>query len=94
MVRIGILGIGFMGMIHFYAAKKLEQGKVTAIATRNPRHSNPKCKRGNSLRPGFPSLTHRVTMARFSGKTVARNFKTCASGFDADSLKPEAQAKG
>ena len=37
MVRIGILGIGFMGMIHFYAARKLREGKVTAIATRNSR---------------------------------------------------------
>src|SRR5262245_41718760 len=35
MVRIGIVGIGFMGMIHFYGAKKLRGGKVTAISTRN-----------------------------------------------------------
>ena len=37
MVRIGIVGVGFMGMIHFYGAKKLRGGKVTAICTRNPR---------------------------------------------------------
>src|SRR5262245_30906663 len=37
MVRIGIAGIGFMGMIHFYGARKLRGGKVTAISTRNPR---------------------------------------------------------
>jgi predicted dehydrogenase len=37
MVRIGVVGIGFMGMIHFYGAKKLRGGNVAAIATRNPR---------------------------------------------------------
>ena len=37
MVRIGIVGLGFMGMIHFYGARKLRGGKVTAISTRNPR---------------------------------------------------------
>ena len=37
MVRIGIVGVGFMGMIHFYGAKKLRGGKVTAICTRNPK---------------------------------------------------------
>src|SRR5712692_7951771 len=37
MIRIGIVGIGFMGMIHFYGAKKLRGARVTAISTRNPR---------------------------------------------------------
>ncbi|MDA1161556.1 MAG: Gfo/Idh/MocA family oxidoreductase [Planctomycetota bacterium] len=53
MVRIGIIGIGFMGMTHFEGANrfkddpssgrrcivgsKLKNGKVTAIATRNPK---------------------------------------------------------
>jgi predicted dehydrogenase len=37
MIRIGIVGIGFMGMIHFYGAKKLRGAKVTAISTRNPK---------------------------------------------------------
>ena len=37
MIRIGIVGIGFMGMIHFYAAKRIQNSLVTAIATRNPR---------------------------------------------------------
>lgn len=36
MVRIGIIGIGFMGYTHFEAARKLQGGRVTAIATRNP----------------------------------------------------------
>ena len=34
-VRIGIIGIGFMGMTHFEGAKQLSGGKVTAIATRS-----------------------------------------------------------
>lgn len=37
MVRMGIVGIGFMGMIHYLAAKRLRGGRVTAIATRDPR---------------------------------------------------------
>ena len=36
MVRIGIVGIGFMGMTHYNAAKKVRGGRVTAICTRNP----------------------------------------------------------
>ena len=37
MVRIGIIGIGFMGMIHYYGIQKVLGGKVTAICTRNPK---------------------------------------------------------
>jgi predicted dehydrogenase len=37
MIRIGIIGIGFMGMTHFEAARKLKGARVTAIATRNPK---------------------------------------------------------
>lgn len=36
MVRIGIIGIGFMGTTHFNAAKALKGAKVTAIASRDP----------------------------------------------------------
>jgi predicted dehydrogenase len=35
MVRIGIVGIGFMGMIHYLASKKLQGGKVTALCSRD-----------------------------------------------------------
>ena len=35
MVRIGIIGIGFMGYTHFTGASKLRGGKVTAIVTRS-----------------------------------------------------------
>ncbi|MDA0835970.1 MAG: Gfo/Idh/MocA family oxidoreductase [Planctomycetota bacterium] len=37
MIRIGIIGIGFMGFTHFEGAKKVKGAKVTAIATRNPK---------------------------------------------------------
>src|SRR4051812_5422796 len=37
MVRIGIVGIGFMGMIHYLAARALEGAKVVAICTRDPK---------------------------------------------------------
>jgi hypothetical protein len=37
MVRIGIVGIGFMGMIHYLAAQKLKGARVAAIHTRDPK---------------------------------------------------------
>lgn len=37
MIRVGIIGIGFMGYTHFEGARDLVGGKVTAIATRDPR---------------------------------------------------------
>jgi predicted dehydrogenase len=37
MVRIGIVGIGFMGMIHYLAAAKVRGARVTAICTRDPK---------------------------------------------------------
>ncbi len=35
MTRIGIVGLGFMGMIHFLAAQKLKGAKVAAICSRD-----------------------------------------------------------
>src|SRR5579884_1458175 len=35
MVRIGIVGVGFMGMIHYLAAQKLRGARVTAISSRD-----------------------------------------------------------
>src|SRR4051794_28377368 len=35
-VGIGIVGIGFMGMIHYLAAGKLSGGKVVALCSRDP----------------------------------------------------------
>jgi predicted dehydrogenase len=37
MIRIGIVGIGFMGMIHYLAAGKLKGARVTAICSRDPK---------------------------------------------------------
>ena len=37
MVRIGIAGVGFMGMIHYLAARKLKGARVTAICSRDPK---------------------------------------------------------
>ena len=37
MIRVGIAGIGFMGMIHFLALKRLSAARVSAIATRDSR---------------------------------------------------------
>lgn len=35
MTRIGIVGIGFMGMIHFLAARKLQGARVVALCSRD-----------------------------------------------------------
>jgi predicted dehydrogenase len=35
MVRIGIVGVGFMGMIHYLAAPRLQGGKVVAVCSRD-----------------------------------------------------------
>ncbi len=35
MIGIGLVGIGFMGMIHYLAARKLAGGKVVAVCTRD-----------------------------------------------------------
>src|SRR3954464_14010923 len=37
MVRIGIVGLGFMGMIHYLAARKLKGARVTAVCSRDPK---------------------------------------------------------
>lgn len=37
MIRIGLAGIGFMGMIHFLAARKLKGAMVTALYSRDSR---------------------------------------------------------
>ena len=37
MLRVGIVGIGFMGMIHYLAWQRVSGAKVSAIATRDPK---------------------------------------------------------
>ncbi len=44
MVRIGIAGIGFMGMIHYLAARNATGARVTAVCSRDPK------KRGGDWR--------------------------------------------
>jgi predicted dehydrogenase len=36
-VSIGIVGVGFMGMIHYLAARQLTGGKVVALCSRDPK---------------------------------------------------------
>ena len=47
MVRIGIVGVGFMGMIHYLAAQKLKGARVTAETA--------SAKSGNFEFKGLPS---------------------------------------
>jgi predicted dehydrogenase len=37
MIRIGLVSIGFMGMIHFLAAQRLRESCVTAVCSRDPK---------------------------------------------------------
>jgi predicted dehydrogenase len=37
MVRIGIVGLGFMGMIHYLAARHLQGARVAAVCSRDPK---------------------------------------------------------
>ena len=37
MTGIGIVGVGFMGMIHYLAAQRLKTAKVAAICSRDPK---------------------------------------------------------
>ena len=37
MTKIGIVGIGFMGMIHYYAVQRITGAEVVAICTRDPK---------------------------------------------------------
>ena len=37
MIRIGIVGIGFMGMIHYYGIRKVSGAEVVAISARDPK---------------------------------------------------------
>ena len=37
MVRIGIVGIGFMGWIHYLATKRLQGARLAAVCSRDPK---------------------------------------------------------
>ena len=68
MIRIGIVGIGFMGRIHFLASQKLEGARVTAICSRDAqkRGGNWTATRGNfGPEPGRVDLTGVATYDSF-----------------------------
>lgn len=69
MVRIGIVGVGFMGRIHFLASQRLTGAKVTAICSRDPakRAGDWTHTRGNfGPEPGRVDLTGVKTYAEVS----------------------------
>ena len=37
MVGVGIVGIGFMGMIHYLAAQRAQRAEVVALCSRDPK---------------------------------------------------------
>jgi predicted dehydrogenase len=63
MVRIGIVGMGFMGMTHYRAAQKLKGARVTAICSREPRKLAGDWRgiRGNFGDPGAMTDLSKVT---------------------------------
>src|SRR5438128_2051901 len=54
MIRIGIVGVGFMGMIHYLAAQNLQGARVTALCSRDPKKLSGDWRgiRGNFGPPG------------------------------------------
>src|SRR3954452_16473358 len=69
MTRIGIVGIGFMGRIHYLASQKLKDAKVTAVCSRDPAKlaGDWRNTRGNfGPEPGQVDLTGVNTYAAFA----------------------------
>jgi predicted dehydrogenase len=61
MVRIGIVGLGFMGRIHYLASQKLAGAKVAAVCSRDPAKlaGDWRNTRGNfGPEPGMVDLSH------------------------------------
>src|SRR5439155_21970111 len=54
MVRIGIVGVGFMGMIHYLACQKLKGARVAAVCSSDPKKLSGDWRgiRGNFGPPG------------------------------------------
>ena len=68
MVRIGIVGIGFMGRIHFLATQRLATARVSAICSRDAakRAGDWRATRGNfGPEPGYVDLSGIATYERF-----------------------------
>lgn len=69
MVRIGIVGLGFMGRIHYLAAQRLTGAKVTAVCSRDPAKlaGDWRNTRGNfGPEPGSVDLSGVKTYAAFA----------------------------
>ncbi|MCS7021962.1 MAG: Gfo/Idh/MocA family oxidoreductase [Gemmataceae bacterium] len=69
MIRIGIVGIGFMGRIHYLAAQRLREARVTAICSRDPakRAGDWRSTRGNfGPEPGMVDLSGIKTYAQYT----------------------------
>src|SRR5689334_19349279 len=67
MVRIGIVGIGFMGMIHYLAAQDVNGARVTAICSRDPKK---RAGDWRGIRGNFGPRGDRMDLSRV--KTYAR----------------------
>ena len=73
-MKIGICGLGFMGMIHFLAARKAHNGRVTALWSRDPKKlaGDWRGVRGNFGPPGeVMDLVRREALPR-AAKIVRR----------------------
>src|SRR4051812_32578842 len=73
MVRIGIVGVGFMGMIHYLAARPLRGGRVTALCSRDERKlaGDWRGLRGNFGPPGTEMDLSGVKKYRDQGALLA-----------------------
>ena len=73
MVRIGIVGVGFMGMIHYLAAQNAAGRRVTAMCSRDPKKLAGDWRgiRGNFGPPG-----EQMDLGRRQDATTAS--KTCS----------------
>ena len=85
MVRIGLVGIGFMGMIHYLAARKLQGAHVEAICSRDEKklagQSVSYLKQLESPAPLYVFLGH------VNGNTEIRLLEVLASVGDAGTIE-------
>ena len=72
MIRIGLVGVGFMGWIHWLAARKLKNAKVVAICSRDAK------KRAGSSARTRSSL--RVDQISTRTSTIVRSISSIRKG--------------
>lgn len=80
MVRIGIVGLGFMGMIHYLAARKLQGARVEAICSRDEK------KRAGDWRSIQGNFGPRGEMMDLSGVKKYRNLADLLADKDIDMI--------